>query len=269
MDWTLSQNRLSRSSSRVLRILEIPPLEEIRYATKYNFTGTKLYPVPDRVFAEGRGGGAGENATLSGRQGLGLKVWDGFRPMSVQQKMWDLIQDERYVSNPAKNSGRHTRGTAVDVTLIDKRGGQLALPTDYDDFTEKAHSDWAGASSLEKQNRDLLHRAADAGLAGEVRVLTNFGPFEAQINGDYIGQRYVTYTNDLHVNPTFQMGLEASYTFEVPEGYFVHRLKLSGNMTNVGNTKGVETPVVTTAAGGYAEYPIAPRMWFVTLSAKL
>ena len=97
---------------------------------------------------------------------------------------------------------------------------------------------------------------------------TNFGPFEAQINGDYIGQRYVTYTNDLHVNPTFQMGLEASYTFEVPDGYYVHRLKLSGNMTNVGNTKGVETPVVTTAAGGYAEYPIAPRMWFVTCERK-
>ena len=97
---------------------------------------------------------------------------------------------------------------------------------------------------------------------------TNFGPFEAQINGDYIGQRYVTYTNDLHVNPTFQMGLETSYTLDIPEGYYVHRLKFSLNMTNVGNTKGVETPVVTTAAGGYAAFPIAPRMWFFTVSSK-
>jgi hypothetical protein len=97
---------------------------------------------------------------------------------------------------------------------------------------------------------------------------TNFGPFEAQINGDYIGQRYVTYTNDLHVNPTFQMGLETSYTLDIPEGYYVHRLKFSVNMTNLGNTQGVETPVVTGASGGYAEYPIAPRQWFFTVSSK-
>ena len=99
-------------------------------------------------------------------------------------------------------------------------------------------------------------------------VSTNFGAFEAQVSGDYVGQRYVTYTNDLHVNPTFQMAAEASYTFEIPEGYYVHRLKLSANMTNIGNTKGVETPVVTGASGGYAEYPIAPRMWFVTVSTR-
>ncbi|HTW34482.1 MAG TPA: TonB-dependent receptor [Rhizomicrobium sp.] len=97
---------------------------------------------------------------------------------------------------------------------------------------------------------------------------TNFGPFEAQINGDYIGQRYVTYTNDLHVNPTFQMGLETSYLLEIPDGYYVHQLKFSLNMTNIGDTKGVETPVVTGASGGYAEYPIAPRMWFFTVSSK-
>jgi iron complex outermembrane recepter protein len=97
---------------------------------------------------------------------------------------------------------------------------------------------------------------------------TSFGPFEAQLSGDYIGQRYVTYTNDLHVNPTFQMAAQASYTIELPDGYYVHRLKLSANVTNLGATKGVETPVVTGASGGYAEYPIAPRMWFVTVGTN-
>jgi zinc D-Ala-D-Ala dipeptidase len=93
------------------------------------------------------------------RSGLGLKVWDGYRPLSVQQKMWDLIRDERYVSNPAKNQGRHTRGTAVDVTLVDKRGRELPMPTDFDDFTERAHSDWLGASTAQKDNRALLEAA--------------------------------------------------------------------------------------------------------------
>jgi len=139
--------------------LEISPLEEIRYATKYNFTGTKLYPFPI-AFLQKDAAAALENVQrFLATKELGLKVWDGFRPMAIQQRMWDLIQDERYVSNPAKNSGRHTRGTAVDVTLIDKRGGQLPMPTDYDNFTGKAHSDWAGASSEEKDNRELLQEA--------------------------------------------------------------------------------------------------------------
>jgi len=139
--------------------LEIPPLEEIRYATKYNFTGTKLYPFPIAFLRKEAAAALEKVQHFLAERELGLKVWDGFRPMAVQKKMWDLIQDERYVSNPAKNLGRHTRGTAVDVTLIDKRGGQLLLPTDYDDFTEKAHSDWAGASRVEKENRELLQEA--------------------------------------------------------------------------------------------------------------
>ena len=55
--------------------------------------------------------------------------------------MWDLIHDERYVSNPAVNRGRHTRGTAVDVTLVDKHGNELAMPSPFDDFTTAAHRD--------------------------------------------------------------------------------------------------------------------------------
>ena len=96
---------------------------------------------------------------------------------------------------------------------------------------------------------------------------TNDGPFEAQLNGDYVGRRYVTYLNDLSVNPTFVMGLEASYKFQVPANAYVRTTKLSLNVTNLADTKGVSTAVVTSASGGYQAYPIAPRMWFVTLQA--
>jgi hypothetical protein len=101
-------------------------------------------------------------------------------------------------------------------------------------------------------------------------VSTQFGPFEAQLNGDYVGRRYATYTNDLYVKPTFLMGLEASYQFTVPTGLWVQTAKLSANVTNLADTKGVSTLVVAgaTAASGYQAYPIAPRMWFVTLEAS-
>ena len=140
-------------------------LPEVRYATRYNFTGAQLYPFArlwlhrDTARALSRA-----QARLSGR-GLGLKIFDAYRPLSVQQRMWNLIRDERYVSNPAKNRGRHTRGTAVDVTLVDKSGAELDLPTGFDDFTDRAHADYAGASALEKRNRALLAEAmSEAGF---------------------------------------------------------------------------------------------------------
>ena len=98
---------------------------------------------------------------------------------------------------------------------------------------------------------------------------TNFGPFEAQVSGDYVGRRTVTYTNDLSVNSTFQLGLEASYTFDRPlGGELLQEFKLSGNITNLTDTKGVSTAVVTGASGGYQAFPLPPRMFFVTLAAK-
>jgi zinc D-Ala-D-Ala dipeptidase len=90
------------------------------------------------------------------RKGLGLKIWDAYRSLSAQWKLWKICPDEKYVSDPRKG-GRHTRGTAVDVTLIDlKTGKELEMPTGFDDFSEKAWNDYAGASSEAIKNRTLL-----------------------------------------------------------------------------------------------------------------
>ena len=94
----------------------------------------------------------------------------------------------------------------------------------------------------------------------------NYGPIEGQLNGDYIGRRYVTYLNDLQVSPTFQLGLEASYHIGAVTRYLTNA-KLSLNITNLNDERGVSTAVVTGASGGYQAYPIAPRMAFVTLQA--
>jgi len=136
-----------------------PPIEEIRYATEYNFISAQLYPFPAAFLQKDAAAALQKVQVYLTNRGLGLKVWDAYRPLSVQQKMWDLIRDERYVSDPAKNRGRHTRGTAVDVTLVDKRGSELPMPTDFDDFSERAYSDWTGASAAQKENRALLQEA--------------------------------------------------------------------------------------------------------------
>jgi D-alanyl-D-alanine dipeptidase len=121
--------------------IQPPPLEEIRYATRYNFTGEVLYPVAKAYVQSDTAAALTKVQADLAAEGLGLKIYDGYRPFAVQQKMWDLIHDERYVSNPAVNHGRHTRGTAVDVTLVDRHGNELAMPSSFDDFTDAAHRD--------------------------------------------------------------------------------------------------------------------------------
>lgn len=133
-----------------------PPLQEIRYATTYNFTGRTLYPFPAAYVHRDVAEALRKVQEDLMREGLGLKIYDGYRPLSVQAKMWELVPDERYVSDPSKSRGRHTRGTAVDVTLVDRMGNELPMPTGYDDFTEKAHRTGKGWTMEQHANNEKL-----------------------------------------------------------------------------------------------------------------
>jgi outer membrane receptor protein involved in Fe transport len=94
----------------------------------------------------------------------------------------------------------------------------------------------------------------------------NYGGWEAQLTGDYIGRRFVTYLNDLSVPPTFMLGFEASYRWDWGPDAWMKGGKVAINVTNLNGIRGVSTAVVTSNSGGYQAFPIAPRMVFVTLS---
>ena len=147
------------------------PLLDIRYATKFNFTGEKLYPAPAAWLHRDAAAALSKAQAELRKLGYGLRVFDAYRPLSVQQKMWDLIRDERYVSNPAVNRGRHTRGTAVDVSLADLMGNPVPMPTGFDDFTDKAHRDSPDWTPAERANSQLLEK---------VMVEAGFEPFPTE-----------------------------------------------------------------------------------------
>lgn len=132
---------------------------DLRYSTPSNFTGQRLYPIAAAWLHEDAARALDRVQQDLQAEGLGLKIFDAYRPFHVQQQMWNLIHDERYVSNPARNAGRHTRGTAVDVTLVDRHGRELPMPTAFDDFTERAHRDATGISPEAKENSLRLERA--------------------------------------------------------------------------------------------------------------
>lgn len=142
-----------------LSTLPHPPRLDVRYATKNNFTHTQLYPLPKAYLHRDAASALAKVQQDLSRQNLSVKIFDGYRPLSVQQKMWDLIRDERYVSNPAVNRGRHTRGTAIDLTLVDRHGRELDMGTGFDDFSERAHAAFPHLSSQVKRNRAILANA--------------------------------------------------------------------------------------------------------------
>ena len=141
-------------------LVELDPslLLELRYATERNFTGKKIYPQA-RAFLQRDAADAllRANDALK-KQGMQLKVLDAYRPLSVQKLLWEVVPDERYVANP-KVGSNHNRGMAVDVTLADREGKDVPMPTQYDTFTQKAHRDCMDLPAQAIANRDLMASA--------------------------------------------------------------------------------------------------------------
>lgn len=137
---------------------------DIRYATTNNFAGRKVY-TQARAFLQRP---AAEALVRVHRkleaQGLGLLVFDGYRPWSVTKLFWEITPAEKrnFVANPRTGS-KHNRGCAVDLTLFDRKTGKaLPMPSEYDEFSERAYVDYAGGTEQERRNRDLLRSAMEA-----------------------------------------------------------------------------------------------------------
>lgn len=153
------------STKRMVELRSLSPEinYDLRYATQKNFTGQRLYMQSKRTYLRLLPARALASAQDSLRQhGLGLKIFDAYRPYAATQLMWDLVRDERYVANPAKGSG-HNRGLAVDLTLVDlKTGAELNMGTGFDNFTDTAHSDFRNLPGDVLANRRRLRGVMEA-----------------------------------------------------------------------------------------------------------
>ncbi|MDQ3279943.1 MAG: M15 family metallopeptidase [Acidobacteriota bacterium] len=129
---------------------------DIRYATTNNFMHQQLYPVAKSFLRAPAARALQEVQRELAARGLGIKVFDGYRPYHVTEAMWEPIKNPDFVADPSKGS-RHNRGAAVDLTLIDlKTGAELPMPTPYDDFTNRARQDFNDLPAEQIANRALL-----------------------------------------------------------------------------------------------------------------
>lgn len=150
-----------KTSYQLLNIQDLDStiLVDVRYATENNFTGRILYNSSKvYLIKEVAESLANVNKYVKTKYGYRIKVFDGYRPLSVQKIMWSILPDERYVANPQKGS-RHNRSCAVDLTLVDSLNNELNMGTGYDDFTEKAHRNYKELSDEVITNRKILEEA--------------------------------------------------------------------------------------------------------------
>jgi D-alanyl-D-alanine dipeptidase len=128
---------------------------EMRYATSNNFLDTILYPcakcllryevLKDLLIVQSE----------FKKLGYKIKIWDCYRPLSVQKLMWAKYPIRGLVADPSTGS-RHNRGSAVDLTLCDLEGNEVDMGTDHDDLSIKGRTFYRGFNDTVFKNRMLL-----------------------------------------------------------------------------------------------------------------
>lgn len=144
----------------------IPGIQvDLRYATPNNFTGTVIYDNNTAYLRRGTAEKLKAAQAEFATHGYTIKVWDAYRPPAAQFKLWEKVPDARFVINPHKGYSYHSRGAAVDITLIDKNGQEVIMPTGFDDFTARADRNY---SDLDQES------AANARFLEEIMVKHGF-----------------------------------------------------------------------------------------------
>jgi zinc D-Ala-D-Ala dipeptidase len=159
----------SEENKREADLVELIKLEksiklDIRYARSDNFVGKPVYTEARAFMQRDAAEALARVHKLLKKQGLGLMIFDGYRPWSVTKLFWEVTPEDKriFVADP-KNGSRHNRGCAVDLSIYNRKTGKLLeMPTDFDDFTEKASPTYNGASEIQTQNRDLLRKSMEA-----------------------------------------------------------------------------------------------------------
>lgn len=129
---------------------------DIRYATAHNVLGEPLYQLARAYLRRPVAEALRRVQQLVKQRGLGLCVYDAYRPYSVTVRFYEQVQDETFAAPPWRGS-RHNRGCSVDVGLVEYGTGQhVPLPTDFDDLTPAAHTRYSALPGHIILNRCVL-----------------------------------------------------------------------------------------------------------------
>lgn len=143
---------------------------DMKYATADNFLKEKVYPC-DECYLRVKTIKALLDANKAFlEKGYRIKLYDCYRPKSIQKKMWQIVPDANFVANPKKGS-IHNRGGAVDISLVDWNGKELDMGTRFDFFGKEASHNFLDLSAEILANRKLLK---------DIMLQHNFKSFDSE-----------------------------------------------------------------------------------------
>ena len=143
--------------SDFVRLKDLSPdfVYELKYATPDNFLKQAVYDCGECYLRKSTAEALVKANKAFIQLGYRIKLFDCYRPLSVQKKMWKILPGTHYVANPAKGS-KHNRGAAVDLTLVDAQGKELNMGTPFDFFGKEAHHTYTEHTKEVLENRKLL-----------------------------------------------------------------------------------------------------------------
>ena len=168
------------SSSFVLLADYVPAIvQEIRYYSTYNFIGDRIdgYEEPCAVLTLQAARALKSVSNEMNVMGYRLKVFDAYRPAGAVKHfvLWgiedtdirmkpyfypDLVKQELFMKGYIAAKSSHSRGSTVDLTLLDmKTGKEVDMGSPFDYFSEVSHPDYRGITGEQYNNRMLLRNA--------------------------------------------------------------------------------------------------------------
>lgn len=143
---------------------------DMKYATNDNFLKTKVYDCDECYLRMKTIKNLIDANAEFQSLGYRIKLFDCYRPLDIQKKMWKIVPNADYVADPKKGS-IHNRGGAVDITLVDKNAKELDMGTSFDFFGPEASHNYQYFSRKIRKNRTLLK---------EVMLKHNFKSFDSE-----------------------------------------------------------------------------------------
>jgi D-alanyl-D-alanine dipeptidase len=130
---------------------------DMPYATEFNFLKQKVYDCQSCYLRKKTAIALIKANNKFKELGYHIKIYDCYRPLDVQKKMWTIVSDPKYVANPATGS-IHNRGGAIDITLVNANNIELDMGTKFDFFGEEASHDFLDLPVSVLENRKLLKK---------------------------------------------------------------------------------------------------------------
>jgi D-alanyl-D-alanine dipeptidase len=130
---------------------------DMKYATEDNFLKAKVYDCAECFLRLKTVKALIAANKKFMNKGYRIKLYDCYRPLSIQKKMWEIVSNPEYVADPKKGS-IHNRGGAVDISIVDAKGKEVDKGTPFDFFGIQASHNYTKLSKKIISNRKFLKK---------------------------------------------------------------------------------------------------------------